>query len=591
MGRRLRNLTFRCGIATAVALCACGVLAADPALAWSPSRWQGDAAPAAAEPAAPAVQLTPPARVAAHPPVLGPGEYYIDHNRAGQPGDSPYVLRDAAGQVARYVEPTTALDLRGLVGAVARVRHDTGQTLLATQLDISPKPLAGRSATVAPAQYQSADPSAPIMLEEIPIGQPAPGGLGQPELVAPSASLPPGAVGHDMRLDAPPLDAPTVDGPFYCGDACAPYGYSSSPSFLAGSLSELLQLGAFLPFGMLQQPIHGNPIDFGGWTQLGYHTDQTPLSVTRGDLGAFNDVPGGIRLQQQWFWIGRDADGSCGPDLGFRFDLMYGTDAQKTQAFGNPGAGTPGFGSWDASLDHGYYGWAMPQLYGELADGDWSLIFGHFFTPVGYEVVTAPDNFFYSHSLTMFNSEPFTHTGALATYRPTHHPNDLEVHAGYTLGWDTGFEQTNDGSTFVGGLSVRPLQSVTLAYLATAGNLGARSGGGSGYTHSIVADVAVTPRLTYVLQSDYVDYDDLTGTGLGDDQIGVNQYLLYGISRCWGVGARAEWWKTDGTSFYETTVGLNYRPLDGLVMRPELRFDRAPNRDETSLAIDAILVY
>ena len=46
--------------------------------------------------------------------------------------------------------------------------------------------------------------------------------------------------------------------------------------------------------------------------------------------------------------------------------MIYGTDAQKTQAFGNPGAGVRNFGTYDASLDHGEYGWAMPQAYGEV---------------------------------------------------------------------------------------------------------------------------------------------------------------------------------------------------------------------------------
>ncbi len=35
--------------------------------------------------------------------------------------------------------------------------------------------------------------------------------------------------------------------------------------------------------------------------------------------------------------------------------MLYGVDAQKTQAFGNNN------GSWDNSFDHGVYGWAIPQ--------------------------------------------------------------------------------------------------------------------------------------------------------------------------------------------------------------------------------------
>ena len=96
--------------------------------------------------------------------------------------------------------------------------------------------------------------------------------------------------------------------------------------------------------------------------------------------------------------------------FGFRADLMYGQDADDTQAFGNPP------GTWDYlnGFDEGAgYGWAIPQLYGEVALGEHVTVkAGHFYTLVGYEVVTAPDNFFFSHAMTMFNSEPFTHTGS-----------------------------------------------------------------------------------------------------------------------------------------------------------------------------------
>ena len=46
------------------------------------------------------------------------------------------------------------------------------------------------------------------------------------------------------------------------------------------------------------------------------------------------------------------------------------------------------------NFDHGIYGFALPQVYGEVAMGDLSVKMGHFFTIIGYEVVTAPDNFF-----------------------------------------------------------------------------------------------------------------------------------------------------------------------------------------------------
>jgi hypothetical protein len=321
---------------------------------------------------------------------------------------------------------------------------------------------------------------------------------------------------------------------------------------------------------------HG--ISAGGWTQIGYHTNQTPLSVARNDALAFNDHADRLNLHQQWLWLEKALSGNeCCWDWGFRMDIMYGTDAAKTQSFGGTG--------WDAAPEWdrgGGYGWAMPQLYGELGYGDFSVKFGHFYTLVGYEVVTAPDNFFYSHALTMFNSEPFTHTGAIVTYGAS---DSMEVYAGWTAGWDTGFESVNGGSSFLGGFGYTVSDNLSVTYIATAGNFGAI--GTDAYSHSVVADLSLTDKLNYVLQSDYKRVDST-----GDDDVGINQYLLYSLSDCLGVGARLEWWKDDGNSHNAVTAGINYRPHANLVFRPEIRHDWDPVAfDQTTFGMDAILVY
>ena len=100
-------------------------------------------------------------------------------------------------------------------------------------------------------------------------------------------------------------------------------------------------------------------------------------------------------------------------------------------------------------MDHAY-GSAIPQLYLEAGYGDLSCKVGHFYTIIGYEVVTAPDNFFYSHAYTMYNSEPFTHTGALVL--PTRLVTDMTIYGGYVFGWDSGFE--DNGDAFLGGVSL-----------------------------------------------------------------------------------------------------------------------------------------
>ena len=366
-----------------------------------------------------------------------------------------------------------------------------------------------------------------------------------------------------------------------CGDACGcGAGGLCSDGYLGGleGLSLASLIGA-----------EGSGLEVGGWTEGVYMDNNVPLSQAYNDLLSFDDVPDHFHLGQQWFYLGRAANGECGPAIGGRVDVLYGTDAQKTQAFGNPNAGVRGFGSWDASLDHGEYGWAIPQAYGEVAVGDLAVKVGHFFTPIGYEVIPVTGNFFRSHSYTMYNSEPFTHTGALGTYTGM---EGLTLYGGWSLGWDTGFDQLNSGNTLISGFTAELAEDVTFTYLNTYGNFGWRDGGDdNSYSHSIVLSVALTDRLQYVAQSDNID---TSNPGVSEyDTVGLAQYLIFKHNDFVSSGGRYEWWKADGVSFYEATLGLNVYATRNLVFRPEVRRDWAPGigLGENTGAVDFILTY
>lgn len=304
--------------------------------------------------------------------------------------------------------------------------------------------------------------------------------------------------------------------------------------------------------------------DIGGWFAMGFSTDND---------GVFNTYPGRYQLNQGYLYIEKVADGSNGVGFGGRVDLMYGTDASNTQAFGNP-LGTFDFAN---GWDHGVYGWAMPQLYAEMAYKNLSVKAGHFYTLLGYQVVPSTGNFFYSIPYTFNFGEAFTHTGFLATYTA----NDrVTLYGGWTLGWDTGFEQLNGGSSFLGGASVAVTDDVTATYILTAGNLGWI---GSGYTHSVVIDYVINDKWEYVFQSDLDTINNsinatnpITGNYGHYDAIGVNQYVFYTITDNLRAGARVEWWKANGTSLNEMAYGLNYRPMANLLLRPEVRYNWAP---------------
>jgi hypothetical protein len=314
-----------------------------------------------------------------------------------------------------------------------------------------------------------------------------------------------------------------------------------------------------------------------------------------------------------------------GFDWGGRVDLLYGTDYIYTTArgldgnlFNQPnGAGAVGAPSWVSSKD---YGLAMPQLYGEVGAGNHAVKFGHFYTIIGYEVVPAIGNFFYTHAYTMQYGEPFTHTGILDTWTPN---DQLTVYAGITNGWDNFSDPINSviinnpgtiGATsnaaFLGGVSFKNSdQSQSLTTTVSSGNEPVFVSGAPLNTlvgnRSIISTVYVnelSDKLTYVFQNDngwqFNANPALSNIGqqAGLAQwYGINQYAFWNFSDTLIGGVRLEWFRDNNGyrvfnpirnawaggpygsgyqgNFWQMTWGLNWKPNRNWIIRPELRYD------------------
>ncbi len=371
----------------------------------------------------------------------------------------------------------------------------------------------------------------------------------QDEAASPSDAAPAASCGCDTNCD------------LSCDSACDACGCSSA----GGGLFRDCCLGE--PWKLFGETCSG--ITAGGHLQLGVYTNEHN-NANNGPLG-FNDENNGLQLHQAWFYLERAVDtGGCGWDWGFRMDYVFGVDGPDTQAFGNfNGQGYDN--EWDASSD---YGSALPQLYAEIGYNDWTVKLGHFYTLIGYEVVAAPDNFFFSHSYAQYYAEPFTHTGALATYTGR---ENLEIYGGYVFGWDTGFDDGGDQSMFLGGTSAQLTDNATLTWILTAGDFG--TGNGDLYMNSVVFQYEINDCWTYVMQHDLGIQE---GEGNANEWYGLNNYLLYTINDCWQAGLRAEWFRDDdgarvvqgaAGNYYNITAGLNWRPHANVVVRPEVRYD------------------
>ena len=380
-----------------------------------------------------------------------------------------------------------------------------------------------------------------------------------------------------------------------CGDDCG--GLLSSQPLQRGSLGD--------PFELLGGCCGWKA---GGWLQMGYHNK---------NLSLFNSRKNDFQVHQTWLYFEKTVDTTNGFDWGGRVDYVYGTDAQDTQAFGVDN------NHWDNQWDNGPdYGHALPQVYGEVGYGDFTAKIGHFYTIIGHEVVTAPDNFFYSHAYTMYNSEPFSHTGALLTYSMG---EDIDVFGGYALGWDSGFE--DNGDAFLGGSSVQLTDDINITSTLIGGRFADKANASErGIMSSTVASIQLTQKLAYIFQTDYLDTEDAAGNTVRET-FGINQYFIREFGDRFSVGARLEWWNVNASStgfygdnatvtdlpgdldVYAITLGMNIRPHANIIFRPEIRWDwvDAPSAglaaadvsllddlgddDQTTFGIDTIILF
>jgi len=321
-----------------------------------------------------------------------------------------------------------------------------------------------------------------------------------------------------------------------------------------------------------------------GFVAVGYaYNGERPAN--RSNLPVtFIDRDNELTGNQAWMTIEKTIDQDCcNWQLGGRVDFMAGSDARYTQAAGLD----------DKWINRHGYGSALPQAYLEIGNDRLSVKLGHYYTIIGYEVVPANGNFFMSHAYTMQYGEPFTHTGALATYKLN---DQVNVMAGADLGWDV-WRDNNRSASFLGGVSWTSCdERTTVAFTGSIGKepltgpfANPANVSSTRWMTSLVVSHELTSRWTYVLQSDISN--QRAGT-IGTTPIprgeayGINQYVFYKVNCCWDAGLRFEWFRDDdggrvtnaagnnfAGNFYEVTAGLNWKPRCNWIIRPEARWD------------------
>ena len=372
-----------------------------------------------------------------------------------------------------------------------------------------------------------------------------------------------------------------------------------------------------------------NGITIGLWGNAGItYNAESPDNNFNGPV-TFADRSGEFQLNQLNLSIQR-AVATEGDkwDFGGRIDAFFGTDAIFTQAYGVPSfdvnsAQPKVRSSWDLDIlgtnGNRFYGLALPQAYLESyvpVGNGLNVKAGHFYTPIGYETVPAPDNFFYTHAYTMQYGEPFTHTGLMGNYSVD---KNWAVMGGVitgsaTGGWDGGWDQQlgNWGGLF--GTTWTSDDKATSANISGTYSATSEQNSSTWALYSVVLKHNITDKLHLIGQHDhgFADntYDYATGTpnAINAQWYGINTHMYYDIKDDLSVGIRGEWFRdqngfrvcspgrvaaatnNDGYSYalgsgqlnnsscvaaswYAFTVGMNYKPTKWLNLRPNVRYD------------------
>ena len=293
---------------------------------------------------------------------------------------------------------------------------------------------------------------------------------------------------------------------------------------------------------------------------------------------------------------------ATGFDIGFKAQALFGTDARFIHSLG----------MFDRTMRSSLYQPDIPEVYLNLhfpclTEGGVDVKVGKFVTMEGAETIDPRTNVFYSHSYIFNFGIPFNHTGALATVHAT---KWLDVMAGLTRGVNTTIEDNNASVAFHGGFGLN-FNDGKLTVLASthAGPETPHDNVNWRYLNDITTTWKVTDKFTSITDLNYV-HDDAADA----DGFGAAQYFTYALNDWVTAAIRAEIWR-DAQGFYvvqyadphdpmralrgqptvdprtvgggrttygAVTLGLGFKPhvpkpLAGLTIRPEVRYDRALN--------------
>jgi len=363
----------------------------------------------------------------------------------------------------------------------------------------------------------------------------------------------------------------------------------------------------------LQKALHVDPATNGniriyGWIDPGYEWNSSKNSTYP---MTYNVVPNKLVLDQLILRLERQPDTvqTDHTDWGFRFSSLYGVDYRWTTA--------EGYFSDQLLSRNQEYGYDPVEAYGmlylpHLGQGTVFQI-GRYISPPDIEAQLAPNNYLYTHSL-MFDFDAYTQTGVLASTKltdmwtlqygthwgndmapwdPSAHPGSLELIARYVT-------KSNKDSLLFG------IDSVNFG--RDGGKFKAFTSDGLLYGHDNLQQFNATwthvwnPTFHNLIEGYYLyEFDTYVGGTINNGPfmfgggggagaflpgrstaIGIVDYLEKKIGADTFATFRTDYlndprgWRSGfATSMGSLTAGITVKPSSLVIIRPEIRYERA----------------
>ena len=369
-----------------------------------------------------------------------------------------------------------------------------------------------------------------------------------------------------------------------------------------------------------------------GWIEAGITGNPEPPVDNHNFGHLFTDRANEPLLNQMSIVAERVLDpNATGFDWGFKFWFMYGSDSRYSKSLGLMDLTTddrvqPDFWEISASVHI-----PIPATNGLDLKG------GKYQDPMTAEGGDPRGNVFYTHSYIFNFGHPGNETGILATL---HANKYLDLYAGINRGVNTTFQDNSHSPAFEGGFGLNLLDgNLTVLGLTHDGPEDPHNNRDWRYISDITTIWKVTKNFTSLTDLNLL-YDSVSNGKWGG---GVAQYFTYAINDWLQLGVRGEIWRDSGafyvaqfranndvihfargdnlsptfprdpsnlggghTTYLEVTGGVTIKPpvpkpLTGLLIRPEVRYDRAltnttpfnqgTKQDQWTIGFDAIIEF